>query len=76
MTANDEGVGNITPGHENMWINIGRSQCHLPSRGTHARAARTAVKPIVSISAAWRSACRLHVAKRFDAAWTMRSRWS
>ncbi len=22
------------PGLENMWINIGRSQCHLPSRGT------------------------------------------
>ena len=21
-------------GLENMWINIGRSQCHLPSRGT------------------------------------------
>lgn len=25
----------LFPGLENMWINIGRSQCHLPSRGTH-----------------------------------------
>jgi catechol 2,3-dioxygenase-like lactoylglutathione lyase family enzyme len=24
----------LFPGLENMWINIGRSQCHLPSRGT------------------------------------------
>ena len=24
----------LMPGLENMWINIGRSQCHLPSRGT------------------------------------------
>jgi len=24
----------LFPGLENMWVNIGRSQCHLPSRGT------------------------------------------
>jgi catechol 2,3-dioxygenase-like lactoylglutathione lyase family enzyme len=24
----------LFPGLDNMWINIGRSQCHLPSRGT------------------------------------------
>ena len=24
----------LFPGLENMWINIGRSQCHLPSRGS------------------------------------------
>ena len=28
-------------GLENMWVNIGRSQCHLPSRGTQRQTPST-----------------------------------